>query len=324
MKLVIKAQDEAIRLPHLSGMLNSIWSIVPVDYEDESAWFRAMETADAVITMAWSSSPPSCENLKLIQLPGAGFDAIELDKTPGHSAVCNVYEHEIPISEFILASMLEWTIGLSNLDRNMRSNNWSGSYLFGPTHNELYGKTVGIIGYGSIGRAVAKRVKSFGVTVLACGPREPKGGEPPQVYYPLDRINELLKTSDFIVIAAPLVEETNGLLSTKEIEQMKPTGVIINVARGAIVDESALYTACRDNSIGGAIIDTWYDYPSIHDERTNPSKYNFSSLDNVIMTPHASAWTDGLVYRRNKCIAENMNRLALGKTLLNLVKEPFS
>ena len=101
---------------------------------------------------------------------------------------------------------------------------------------------------------------------------------------------------------------------------MKETAVIINVARGSIINEEALYQACKEREIGGAVIDAWYQYPEKISNRTPPSNFNFNELDNVIMSPHASAWTDALIYRRTKFIAENLNRLARDEPLLNIVK----
>jgi phosphoglycerate dehydrogenase-like enzyme len=100
---------------------------------------------------------------------------------------------------------------------------------------------------------------------------------------------------------------------------MQPTAVIINVSRGALIDEQALYIACRDRKIGGAIIDTWYHYPSRPGERCPPSRFPFEKLDNIIMTPHASAWTDRLAPRRNRVIAQNLDRLSRDEPLVNVV-----
>ena len=116
------------------------------------------------------------------------------------------------------------------------------------------------------------------------------------------------------------VDLNNGKGLLKFFKKMKNTAVIINVARGSIINEEALYRACKEKQIGGAVIDTWYQYPQDISEQIPPSRYNFNGLDNVIMSPHASTWTDSLIYRRTKLIAENLNRLARGEPLLNVVK----
>ncbi|MDA0237466.1 MAG: 2-hydroxyacid dehydrogenase [Proteobacteria bacterium] len=301
-------------------MLSSAWSIEAINHIESDLWFAQLQTADAVISMQWTDPNIPCNNLKLLQLPGAGLDGLDFRTIPAHTSVCNVFEHEIPIAEFVIAAILQWVTHINTLDRNMRKNNWSGSSLFGPTHEELCGKTIGIIGYGHIGREVAKRIKPFGVHVIGCGPRKPVSGEKPDTFYLIDHLDTVLGLCDFILISTPLTEETEGLISKSEFKKMKKTAVIINVARGSIINEGALYQACKEKQIGGAVIDTWYQYPDNISEQIPPSRFNFNELDNVIMSPHASAWTNSLIYRRTKFIAENLNRLARGEPLLNIVK----
>jgi phosphoglycerate dehydrogenase-like enzyme len=101
---------------------------------------------------------------------------------------------------------------------------------------------------------------------------------------------------------------------------MKSTALLINVARGALIDEQALYEACRDRRIGGAAIDTWYQYPAQGKTHAEPSRLPFRDLDNMIMTPHASAWTQGLLPRRCRLIAQNLDRLARAEVLVNVVR----
>ena len=321
MKLLVKAQDVDIRLSHLANLLNPEWAINPVDINDKEQWSLDLMSADAVITMDWDYHNQSFDRLKLIHLPGAGLDAINFKSVPEKVTVCNVFEHEIPISEYVISSILMWTTRIHLQDPLLRRNDWSGSHLFGPTHQELCGKTVGILGYGRIGKAIASRIKPFGVEVIACGPRVPASGVKPDKYYPLRQLSQFLSECDFLVIAAPLTEETHDLVGDKELTQMKPSSVLINIARGAIVNEQAIFNALKTGSIGGAVIDTWYHYPESLVDVTPPSKYDFSKLENIIMTPHSSAWTDGLILRRNRVIAENLNRLSDGRELMNVVSE---
>jgi phosphoglycerate dehydrogenase-like enzyme len=319
MKLLVKSQDIDIRLTHLANLLNPEWVINPVDINDKEQWSYGLKSADAVITMDWDYHKQPFDRLKLIHLPGAGLDAINFKSVPDKVTVCNVFEHEVPISEYVISSILMWTTKIHLQDRLLRKNDWSGSHLFGPTHQELCGKTIGILGYGRIGKAIASRIKPFGVEVIACAPRAPTSGVKPDKYYPLSQLNQFLSTSDFLVIAAPLTDETHDLIGDKELTQMKPNSVLINIARGTIVNEKAIFNALKTRAIEGAIIDTWYHYPENLLDDTPPSNYDFSKLENVIMTPHSSAWTDGLILRRNRVIAENLNRLSDGRELMNVV-----
>jgi phosphoglycerate dehydrogenase-like enzyme len=134
-----------------------------------------------------------------------------------------------------------------------------------------------------------------------------------------ERLDEFLGRSDFVVIACSLTAETHGLIDRARLARMKPTAVLINVSRGSIVVEDALYQALRSKVIGGAVIDAWYQYPTRDDLTIRPSRYPFHELDNVYMTPHSSAWTLGMVERRWSTIANNLDRLVRGEPLVNVV-----
>ena len=306
MLLVIKKTDDDGRLAKVPEFLTTEWSIEVVDEKNRKQFSQRLAQADAMISMDWPASMPAAPTLKLLQLPGAGTDAIAFDAVPESASVCNVYEHETGISEYVLAAMLQWVIPLPELENTLRRGEWKGSHLFGPVHGELFGKTLGIVGYGRIGREVAHRARAFGMNILACG-RTARGGDGNvESVENMTRLDAMLGQCDFVLIALPLCDETRN---------------IINVARGALIDEEALYTACRDRQIGGAIIDTWYRYPASETEHCQPSRFPFHQLDNVIMTPHASAWTDRLAPRRNRLIAENLDRLARNEPLINVVRE---
>jgi phosphoglycerate dehydrogenase-like enzyme len=113
--------------------------------------------------------------------------------------------------------------------------------------------------------------------------------------------------------------ETRGLIDRRRLGLMKRSAVLINVARGEVVAEDALYEALRDRVIAGAVIDTWYVYPAAGEPDPYPSRRPFHELPNVIMTPHASGWTDKLLGRRWRVMADNLERLAAGQELRNVV-----
>jgi phosphoglycerate dehydrogenase-like enzyme len=207
------------------------------------------------------------------------------------------------------------------MDAALRRGQWYGSHLSGPRHDELYGKTVGIIGYGRIGHEVARRARAFGMKVLACSRTPRSSDEFVEREDAMDRLSVVLPASDFVVLALPLEPSTAGVIGTQQLARMKPSAVIINVARGALIDERALFEACREKRIGGAVIDTWFKYPAEGYEIAEPSNLPFRELENVIMTPHASGWTEGLRPRRCKMIAGNLDRLARGEPLINVVKQ---
>lgn len=314
--------DNDGRLAKVPEFLTTPWSIEIADSEDYDSFSGALSRADAVISMDWPASMPSAPQLKLLQLPGAGIDEIALDSVPAQATVCNVFEHETGISEYVLATMLQWVIPIPQLEAALRGGEWRGSHMSGPKHQELFGQTLGIIGYGRIGREVAKRASAFGMRILSCSRTTNTADGIVETVQPMDKLTDVLSQSDFVLLAMPLTRETAGIIGSSQLAAMKSTAVIINVARGPLIDEQSLYDACRKHLIGGAIIDTWYRYPSTSMESCAPSRYPFHELDNVIMTPHASAWTEPLMPRRNHVIARNLDRLARNEKLLNIVREP--
>lgn len=324
MKLLIKNVDNDGRLGLIPEFLETRWTIDPVDHDNRTELAHKLADADAMISMNWRENMPPAPKLRLLHLPGAGTDDIAFDAVPPQVAVCNVFEHEIGIAEYVLSAMLQWAIGIPRMDAALRRGEWYGSHLSGPRHGELYGQTVGIIGYGRIGREVAARARAFGMNILACS-RTPKPGDGlVDRVEPMAKLDELLSRSDFVLLALPLDSSSAGLIDRERIDKMKKSAFIINVARGALIDEQALFEACRDRRIGGAAIDTWYRYPAQGEVRGEPSSQPFRDLDNVIMTPHGSGWTEGLLPRRCRFIALNLDRLARGETLANVVRPPVT
>jgi phosphoglycerate dehydrogenase-like enzyme len=185
----------------------------------------------------------------------------------------------------------------------------------------MRGQTVGIVGYGHIGREVAKRCKAFDMRVMALS--RTKRDEPGLVdwYGTTDELDTLLQESDFVVVTAPLSEETRGMIDRDAFNRMKPDAVICNVGRGPVIDEAALYEALSTKRIRGGIIDVWYVYPSKKDPNPWPSKFPFQKLDNIIMSPHNSAWSNEMSDRRWAFVAANLDRFARGEELENFCFE---
>ena len=130
-----------------------------------------------------------------------------------------------------------------------------------------------------------------------------------------------MREADVVIVCCPLTDSTRGWVDEAALEALGPNGVIVNVGRGPIVDEDALWATLDSGRLGGAIIDTWYRYPSDgNDAVCPPSRHPFHRLRNVIMTPHASGWSAGLLDRRWRVITDNMNRLARGEALVNLLR----
>lgn len=321
MKLLVKRTDDDGRYASLPGFLTTAWDIQVVDVTDREAFARALSDADAMISMAWSAAMPPAPKLKLVHLPGAGTDEIDFAALPPHTSVCNAYEHEIGIAEYTIAVLLEFEIRLARLDAALRRDEWYGSWMCGPLHGELYGKTIGIVGYGRIGREVAKRAKAFGMDVLAVSRTARDSDGWVERVEPMSALHAMLARAHYVVIALPLDAATRSAIDAAAFGAMRPDAVLVNVCRGPVVDEDALWSALSEKRIRGAAIDTWYQYPKPGERYQAPSRHRFADLDNVLMTGHASAWTTGLLPRRCRVIATNLDRLARGEPFVNCVRK---
>ena len=184
-----------------------------------------------------------------------------------------------------------------------------------PVWPELAGKTIGILGYGRIGRSIARRARVFGMKV--CAIRRDvgqKAEDDPTLLLGPDRIEEMLWQSDYLAA----IQETVGRVGRKELALMKLGAFLINVAPAEIVGEDALYDALRHGSIAGAALDVWYRYPRAAGPAA-PASRPFHELPNVLMTPHVAGWTDGMLGARAGLIAENIRRISLREEPLNRI-----
>jgi phosphoglycerate dehydrogenase-like enzyme len=292
---------------------------------DESAVLAYLGEIDVLVTLAFTAAMGKAAGprLKLVQLPAAGLDRVDRAALPNGAWLANAYGHETGIAEFVIGAMLALTRNLIRLDADLRAGLWPGPWVPGkprlPPAAELAGKTLGILGYGHIGRALARRARAFDMEVLAIR-RDLSGsndgladlGGP-------DRLDEMLRRADYLAITLSLNDSTRGLIGARELALMKASAYLINVARAEIVDGAALYRALADGRLAGAALDVWYRYPK--DERpTLPAEQPFHELPNVLMTPHMSGGTQGTIQSRAALVASNIDRVARGETPLNLVR----
>lgn len=320
--LFLAGRVSASRENLLRRLLTTEWNILTWFEDDGFEKFtdyarRAEVIVAGRINVEWPAMP----NLRFRQVPSTGLNWISPAETPTGCVVCNAYGHEIAIAEYVLAAMLESVIGLARIDRRFRSHGWKDRKPgIGPNHGELFGKTVGIVGYGHIGRQVAIRSRAFGMEVVAAS--RTVRPAPELVWFGgMEELDRLLTASDFVVVTLPLSAETEGLFDAGRFARMKPDAIIINVGRGLVIDEAALYTALLEKRIGGAAIDVWFQYPSADDPDCLPSRFPFQRLDNVIMTPHGSGSTEAMRQRRWIFVAENLDRFARGERLENVCFE---
>jgi phosphoglycerate dehydrogenase-like enzyme len=215
------------------------------------------------------------------------------------------------LGEFALGAILYFAKDFRRMIRNQMAGVWEPFDV-----QPISGKTVGIIGYGDIGRAVAARVRAMGMQVLAVKRHVSHGAADPlvdKIYRPDQRI-EMLSRCDYVVVATPLNAETQGLIGKAEIAAMKPSAVIINLGRGPVIDERAMITALSEHAIKGAALD-------VFDEEPLPAGHPFYRLENVLLSPHCADHTPDWLDNAMRFFITQYERFRRGEPLLNVVNK---
>jgi glycerate dehydrogenase len=239
--------------------------------------------------------------VNIVDLAAAQAKGITVRNVPGYGTRS--------VTQHTFALILELTNRIGHHSNRVAQGVWSKKPDFCFWDNpllELDGLTLGIVGYGTIGRGVAEAGRAFGMTIVASALRE-HAPEPGATFLPLD---ELLKQSDVISLHCPLTDQTRTMINTRTLALMKPTAFLINTARGALIDEAALATALRNNQIAGAGIDVLSTEPPPVD---NP----LLSAPHCVITPHQSWATRGARARLLACAAENVREFQAIKLTSN-------
>jgi len=276
-------------------------------------------SANASVLLNWSGSLGlfqsvfgMCRNLRWVHSRSAG-----LDKT----LFPELSESSVPLTngsgvfsaalgEFVLGAILYFAKDFRRMIRNQMAGKWEEFDVL-----PVAGQTVGIIGYGDIGRATAARVRSLGMTVFALRRHVSKGSPADplveKTFGPEHR-EEMLSLCDYVVVATPLTSETRGMIGAPEFAAMKRTVVIINVGRGPVIDEKALIDALSTASIKGAALD-------VFDEEPLPQGHPFYKLENVLLSAHCADHTPDWLDNAMKFFLEQFERYRKGESLLNVV-----
>jgi phosphoglycerate dehydrogenase-like enzyme len=213
------------------------------------------------------------------------------------------------LAEFVIAAALHFAKDVPRLQRQQRAHAWELYDM-----EELHGKTMGIVGYGEIGRASAALAKAFGMRVLALRRHPERSAADTLVdeVVPRECLQDLLSRSDYVLVAAALTAETRGLIGAAELARLKPTAVLINVGRGPVVVEAALIEALSARRLRGAALD-------VFDVEPLPAAHPFYRLDNVLLSPHTADHVAGWLENAVMVFLENVARQGRGEPLLNVV-----
>ena len=261
---------------------------------------------DLVIDEALFGMAPK---LKVIAKMGVGLDMIDIDAASRHGAI--VFNtpgvNNQAVADHTFAMLLAVARKIIYCDRSLREKRWEHTKIMGV---ELWQKTIGIVGLGAIGRAVALRAKGFDMKIVAHDPYWPDqfAAENRIERVPLEA---LLKMSDVISLHVPLTPENKGMINASTLGLMKSTAILVNAARGEIVNEADLYRALKDGVIIGAGLDVFENEP--------PTESPLLDLDNVVLTPHTAAFTTEAMNNMNVGVVEQLIDYLEGKRPEHLV-----
>ena len=237
------------------------------------------------------------ENLKYIQLTSAGYDRVPMDYVKEHNI--EIYNargvYSIPMAEFAVSGVLQLYKNSKFFIKNQQNKIWEKDRNL----IELYGKTVCIVGCGSVGTECAKRFKAFGCKIFGVDLVTIQDVNFDDIIH-LEKLDEILPKSDVVILTLPLTKDTYHIIDKKRLDNLKDGSVLVNIARGAIVDTEALITAL-ENKLYGAVLDVFEDEPLLNDS-------NLWNFENVILTPHNSFVGDKNFFRLNSTIILNLIR----------------
>jgi glycerate dehydrogenase len=282
---------------------------------------RKQVLAEADALLAWNLPKELNEdelgllkNVRLVQLLSAGADHVPYAALPPHITIAsNVGAYAGPMAEHVMAMTLALAKNLIREHHNLAK----GAFNQSRPNRMLRGAVCGILGYGGIGKATAALMRSFGMRIVAVNTTG-KTDEPVDFIGTLKDVQYVLSSSDVVVVSLPLTKRTRGLIGKRELEWMKSDAILINVARGAIIDETALYAHLTQHPDFKAGIDAWWIEPFTHGAFT--LQYPFFTLSNVVGSPHNSAIVFSVNEEGTRRAVENIHRAWKGESVRGVVR----
>lgn len=306
----------------LSEKLGSDYDFVVPSSDSDDELSNLLSECDAVIgtsaTLDEKIARLATQSPKvgLIQCIGAGIERFPLQYLQNSKKDLVLADASgasaVAVAEHAFSLMICLAKRITHNDSQIKSGVWEKE-----TNSELYGKTLLILGLGSIGKELAKRSLGFGMKVIGLRKHPSKIPDLPDCkIVGMDGLDEALEEADFVAITLPLTNDTDGMIGEAQFRHMKRTAFLINAARGRIVKEAALKRSLSEGRIAGAGIDTWYAYPP---DKETPSKEGIHLLPNVAATSHVASATDESVQRTFELVAENLSRYANNLSIMNAV-----
>lgn len=282
------------------------------------------DSAQILVTGSPTTAQLRSPNLKALIIPWAGLSTRtrEVMANFPHISVHNQHSNALPVAETAVMLMMTAAKHTIRYDQNLRQHDWTLRYEPPIEPMLLHGSTVLVLGYGAIGRHTAKMCIGLGMRVIAIRRQlSTPAVEDGVSVYPPKTLHDLLPQADALLITLPGTPETTGMIGEGEFQMMKNTAVLVNISRGPVVDESALYHALKRGDIAAAGIDVWYRYPADEASRTNtpPSEFPFHELPNVVMSPHRAGSSHLTEQMNMEQLASLLKNAADGKEIPNKV-----
>lgn len=299
-------------------VLSPVARLVYLKDLDAESRARILEVSSAVLAMAPHQELSLSEEkilgkVSFMQLLSAGADHLDFARLPANLVVAsNVGAYARPMAEHVLAMVLALSKRLFAHHDNLKR----GIFDQFSENKALAGSTAAILGFGGIGREVARLFRVFDMHILAIN-RSGKSTEPVEFIGTTADLGQVLPQSDIIVISLPLTRATRGLIGETQLKQMKPDAVLVNVGRGEVIDEDAFYQHLKETPTFMAGIDAWWTEPVRHGRFE--MKHPFLDLPNVLGTPHNSALVPGSLAVSAKMAAENIKHFLLQESITGLV-----
>ncbi|MFW9833131.1 MAG: 2-hydroxyacid dehydrogenase [Candidatus Thorarchaeota archaeon] len=319
--MLVPYSDELVKM--MKDIINDEADIIQSETTLESMLENGRDAEVLLSGRISSDFIEKATNLQMIQTIGAGIDKIDIEavRERGGLIVCNSHANSAEVAEYAISLLFAVAKYIIPSDRELRTGNWIHRWG-GPVPNlEIRGNKVLIVGLGHIGVDIAKRLRCFDVTITAAT----LSGSSRHVdlvdrVVSINKIQPYVEEADFVILSLPLTKESEGLVDKEFLSWMKPTSILVNISRGHIVDELALYEALKEKRIRGAGIDVWWRYPSKwRGTTTPPADIPFHELDNIVITPHRAAYSKNIQHELYQFAGENILRFVRGETPLNII-----
>lgn len=278
---------------------------------DEARVIDELGDADVYVGGKFSAAMgAAAPRLKMVHVAGAGTDNVDRSGLRPGVQVCNTFHHEQSIAEYIVSATVMLRRKFLEQDRALRAGVFETS-VYDPSIPQplsLTGARIGFVGFGHIGQCAWTLFEAFGAIGAAVTGSGNASSDSLEWSADASWLGTLMDWADVVVVSAPLSDKTRGLVGADELARLGSDGILVNVGRGPLVQEQALFDALSDNTIAGAAIDVWYQYPG-PDGVGQPSALPFADLRNVLMTPHSSGVTHHTFVGRVADIAANIGRM---------------